>query len=389
MFQMDPLLQDIELQGEISNVKLHQTGMLFFTMKDEQASIACVMSSADGLNLQVKPFDGMRVIAHGNASLFARGGQYQFYVKDLRAQGLGVLYERYEKLKAQLQREGLFSIENKRPIPEFVDTIGVVSSPTGAVIHDIIRVASYRDSKARILLCPAKVQGTGAAEEIIAAMSLLEEIDEVSVIVLARGGGSIEDLWAFNEEKLVRAVAGCSKPVVSAVGHETDFTLCDFAADLRAPTPSSAAELVTFRRVERERQLEDLKNRLDDVVYSRLNHECARMASLKERMNLLHPSRRIDVDVVCVNDLKKQLLREMNLRFSREDERIVRFRETLEILNPFSVLKRGYAIVSCHGEVVRDASALNVGDRVSLRLARGVVQAEIMDASAEKPGEEA
>ena len=245
MFQMDPMLRAIELKGEISNLKFHQSGALFFTMKDENAAISCVMYADETENLQAMPFEGMRATASGSVALYARGGQYQFVVKRLHAQGVGVLYERLQMLKEKLGREGLFAPERKRALPRYPDTVGVVSSPTGAVIHDILNVSLRRNPNARILLCPVRVQGVGADEEVAAGIRMLERLEHVSVIIVARGGGSMEDLWTFNEESVVRAVAMCKKPVVSAVGHETDVTLCDLAADLRVPTPSAAAECVT------------------------------------------------------------------------------------------------------------------------------------------------
>ena len=244
MFQMDPMLRAIELKGEISNLKFHQSGALFFTMKDENAAISCVMYASDVDGLQSMPFEGMRAVASGSVALYARSGQYQFVVKHIHAQGIGVLYERLQMLREKLGREGLFEPERKRALPPYPDTIGVVSSPTGAVIHDILNVSLRRNPNAHILLCPVRVQGIGADEEVSAAIRMLEKLDHVSVIIVARGGGSMEDLWTFNEENVVRAVAMSRKPIVSAVGHETDVTLCDLAADLRVPTPSAAAECV-------------------------------------------------------------------------------------------------------------------------------------------------
>ena len=240
--QMDPMLHGIELRGEISNLKFHQTGTLFFTLKDESAAISCVMYASDAERLSAAPFDGMRAVVSGSVGFYVRGGQMQFYASGLRAEGIGVLYERLTALREKLSKEGLFDSARKRRIPLWPDTVGVVSSPTGAVIHDIMNVSLRRDPQSQIILCPVRVQGIGSADEVVQAIRLLERMEHVSVIIVARGGGSMEDLWTFNEECVVRAVAGCLKPVISAVGHETDVTLCDLAADLRAPTPSAAAE---------------------------------------------------------------------------------------------------------------------------------------------------
>ena len=205
--QLDPMLRRIELRGEISNLKLHQTGTVFFTLKDERAAIGCVMYASDAAQLSCAPFDGMRAVVSGSVGLYVKGGQMQFYASDMRPEGVGVLYERLLALKERLSAEGLFDPARKRAIPAYPDTIGVVTSPTGAVIHDICQVALRRDPKARILLCPVRVQGVGAADEVASAIAMLERIDSVSVIIVARGGGSIEDLWTFHEEQVVRAVA--------------------------------------------------------------------------------------------------------------------------------------------------------------------------------------
>ena len=209
MLQLDPMLHGVELKGEISNLKFHQTGTIFFTLKDENAAINCVMYASDAARLQAAPFEGMRAVVSGSVGLYVRGGQMQFYASSLRAEGVGVLYERLLALKEKLSREGLFEAQRKRPLPPYPDTVGVVSSPTGAVIHDIMNVSLRRDPQARILLCPVRVQGIGAADEVVQAIRLLEKIDSVSVIIVARGGGSMEDLWTFNEESVVRAVAAC------------------------------------------------------------------------------------------------------------------------------------------------------------------------------------
>ena len=266
MLQLDPMLHGIELKGEISNLKFHQTGSVFFTLKDEQSAISCVMYASDAARLQVMPFEGMRAVVSGSVGYYVKGGQLQFYAGSLRADGVGVLYERLMALKTQLAQEGLFDRERKRPMPAFPDTIGVVTSPTGAVIHDIMNVSLRRNPAVRILLCPVRVQGVGAADEVVQAIGLLEKIDSVSVIVVARGGGSMEDLWTFNEEAVVRAVAACGKPVVSAVGHETDTTIIDYVSDLRAPTPSAAAELAVTDIREILGEMDNYRLKLQDVM---------------------------------------------------------------------------------------------------------------------------
>ena len=290
---MDPMPRAIELKGEVSNLKFHQSGALFFTMKDEQAAISCVMYASDAENLQAMPFEGMRAIAVGSVALYARGGQYQFVVKELHTQGIGVLYERLQLLKEKLGRQGLFDSNRKIAIPVYPDTIGVVSSPTGAVIHDILNVSLRRDSCVKILLCPARVQGIGADDEVARAIELLDQLAHVSVIIVARGGGSMEDLWTFNEERVVRAVASCSKPIISAVGHETDVTLCDLAADLRVPTPSAAAECAVPLREGTIALLESAKEELLETARWCIQEKRHQLTLLQTTLTANRPDRRI------------------------------------------------------------------------------------------------
>lgn len=382
LLQQDPLLYDVELKGEISNLKLHQTGTLFFTLKDEQAAISCVMYAQDALGMQVKPFEGMRAVVSGSVGLYTRGGQYQFYAKEIRPQGIGVLFERYQMLKERLEREGLFRAERKLPIPGFVDTVGVVSSPTGAVIHDIMSVALRRDSEASILLCPVRVQGAEAADEVVAAIELLDSIEHVSVIVVARGGGSIEDLWTFNEERVVRAVAACRKPIVSAIGHETDFTLCDFAADLRAPTPSAAAECVVPVRTEWIERLDAIKAALiQSAQTALLRHETA-LALAKARLATQHPARIVDEKAAQLHRLAASLQSLMQYRMEKLESQMEAKRKELAYLSPYHVLERGYAIVTRDGKPVMSASEVTCGDRLDIIMKDGRVRVEALE---EKP----
>ena len=377
LLQQDPLLYEVELTGEISNLKFHQTGTLFFTLKDEHAAISCVMYAQEAFGLQVEPFDGMRAIVTGSVGLYAKSGQYQFYTKSIRAQGLGVLYERYQILKDRLEREGLFSAERKRPIPGFSDTVGVVTSPTGAVIHDIMSVSLRRDPDARILLCPVRVQGADAADEVVGAIRLLEQLDSVSVIIVARGGGSIEDLWTFNEERVVRAVASCKKPVVSAVGHETDFTLCDFAADLRAPTPSAAAECVVPVRADVQAQLEWFKTELYRNAADAVKKADASLSIAKAHLSAQHPARRLAGYEEKLAALSVSLRHAATDRLNRVSEYTAQKKREIELLSPYAVLERGYAIALKTGKSVRSASDIDQGDCLDLLLKDGkiIVQA--------------
>lgn len=387
MFQMDPMLRAIELKGEISNLKFHQSGALFFTMKDENASISCVMYSGDVDGLQAMPFEGMRAVASGSVALYVRGGQCQFVVKRMRAQGVGVLYERLQMLKEKLGREGLFEPERKRALPPYPDTIGVVSSPTGAVIHDILNVSLRRNPDVHILLCPVRVQGIGADEEVVEAIHLLERLEHVSVIIVARGGGSMEDLWTFNEERVVRAVAMCKKPIVSAVGHETDVTLCDLAADLRAPTPSAAAECVVPVRNEMLNKIEIMRRQMQESARNAVaeRQNALKLAQIKLSAN--HPSLTIRRQEERLAQRMDALLRAAERQIQNRQTRLETQTAALELLSPYAALKRGYAIVQNAGRAISKAGGLCVGDEVTVRFADGVIHAEVLSKE-ESHGEE-
>ena len=307
----------------------------------------------------------------------ARGGQYQFVVKRLHAQGVGVLYERLQMLKEKLGREGLFAPERKRALPRYPDTVGVVSSPTGAVIHDILNVSLRRNPNARILLCPVRVQGVGADEEVAAGIRMLERLEHVSVIIVARGGGSMEDLWTFNEESVVRAVAMCKKPVVSAVGHETDVTLCDLAADLRVPTPSAAAECVTpiwddvAASVEAMR--ESLKESAEVCVEARRNA----LILAQTKLNANRPDLQVARQAERLEAQTQTLLRAMREQMQKRQGALDARQAALELLSPYAALKRGYAIVQKEGGAVAKAALLRAGDEVSIRFADGVVRVRV------------
>ena len=382
MFQLDPMLRAVELRGEISNLKFHQTGTLFFSMKDEQASISCVMYAQDVESLQAMPFDGMRAVAAGSVGLYPRSGQYQMLVKTLHAQGVGVLYERLQALKQKLEREGLFDSARKRPLPGFVHTVGVVTSPTGAVIRDILNVSLRRDPCARILLCPVRVQGVGAPEEIARAIALMDGMDDVNVIIVARGGGSMEDLWTFNEEIVVRAVAACKTPIVSAVGHETDVTLCDLAADLRAPTPSAAAECVMPLRSDWFERLASLKEELKAGAYSAIQERRAALGLARTRFQANQPAKRLEAMCERLAKTRAQMQANMCRSLNVQRQRLAQKRRELALLSPDRVLSRGYAVVLREGKAVTSVSALNAGEDVVLRLADGSIGARIASAPA-------
>ena len=379
MVQLDPMLHRVEIKCEISNLKFHQTGTIFFTLKDELSSIACVMYASDAEKLQAAPFEGMRAVVSGSVGFYVKGGQLQFYASSVQAQGVGVLYERLMALKNRLSQEGLFAAERKQALPPFPDTIGVVTSPTGAVIHDIMNVSLRRNPDVKILLCPVRVQGIGAADEVVQAIELLEKIDSVSVIIVARGGGSMEDLWTFNEESVVRAVAACSKPVVSAVGHETDVTLCDLAADLRAPTPSAAAECVVPLKQEILAQLESMKQALQSAANWQLERRRTALDMLGARLALGQPERRLSAEMQRLAEKREALRLAMDRRLTACESVLPQRMRELDMLSPYRVLARGYANVTKDGQPVSAAAQLCAGDRIAIRFADGEVGAHVAE----------
>ncbi|MBQ6232923.1 MAG: exodeoxyribonuclease VII large subunit [Clostridia bacterium] len=340
----DPMLKDLRLRGEISNFKRHVSGHLYFSLKDEQARIQCVMFRQDAIRLAFTPADGMRVELRGSVSLYTAAGSYQFYAVGMSQDGLGELYQRFEELKRRLMAEGLFDAGRKRPLPLLPRMIGIVTARTGAVIHDIARVAGRRNPGIQLVLRPAQVQGAGAAEDIARGIRELSQIPGIDVLIIGRGGGSLEDLWAFNEEIVVRAVSECPIPVISAVGHETDVTLSDFAADVRAATPSAAAELAVPERAQLQDQLLSLRARALKAAHDTLNRNRTLLAQAETRLALLHPVSRLKEicgrEKLLVSELNAAMQAQLKARAARTGQLLAR----LEALGPEAVLRRGYVI---------------------------------------------
>ena len=340
----DPMLKDLRLRGEISNFKRHVSGHLYFSLKDEQARIQCVMFRQDAIRLAFTPADGMRVELRGSVSLYTAAGSYQFYAVGMSQDGLGELYQRFEELKRRLMAEGLFDAGRKRPLPLLPRMIGIVTARTGAVIHDIARVAGRRNPGIQLVLRPAQVQGAGAAEDIARGIRELSQIPGIDVLIIGRGGGSLEDLWAFNEEIVVRAVSECPIPVISAVGHETDVTLSDFAADVRAATPSAAAELAVPERAQLQDQLLSLRARALKAAHDTLNRNRTLLAQAETRLALLHPVSRLKEirgrEKLLVSELNAAMQAQLKERAARTSQLLAR----LEALGPEAVLRRGYVI---------------------------------------------
>lgn len=378
LFDSNRLLTSVSVRGEISNFKLHSSGHLYFSLKDADGQIRCVMFRGSAMRLKFNIENGMKVTAHGSVSVYTRDGSYQLYVNSMEPDGIGALYMAYEQLKAKLGAEGLFDEIYKKPIPKYPRAVGVVTSPTGAAVRDIINVITRRYPTAKIYLYPALVQGEGAEASLIRALDYLDLSGLVDTVIIGRGGGSIEDLWAFNSEKLARRIFACRVPVISAVGHETDFTICDFVADLRAPTPSAAAELAVPDTRELLQRLTDYMDRCDSSLYRAIRSGRERLTMLLERRALKEPKALVgehrDLLLQTVKDIEGAYLtriKELRADFSESCARI-------EALSPLAVLGRGYSVLTKSGASVKNAASLTVGDRVDVKLSEGSLVAEVI-----------
>ena len=346
LLEDNEILQDAWVQGEISNLSRPASGHVYFTLKDANASLKCVMwkSSAARLNLSLR--DGMEVEVHGKIGVYEPQGAYQLYADQVRAVGEGALYQEFLRLKSMLEAEGLFDIERKRPIPEFPKRIGIVTSATGAALRDMLNTLRRRLPLVDVILAPSPVQGTDAPPAIVRAIQVLDQ-HEVDVLLIARGGGSIEDLWAFNDERVVRAVAASNIPVISGVGHETDFTLCDFAADLRAPTPTAAAELATQITLDDlQYDLSTYHSRLITATIDLFAEQKAVLASLTAELRYLSPMRRVRSEIQRVDELSRRIYSSLLHRVQLQSTHVKGMQRRLEALNPLAVLARGYAVVT-------------------------------------------
>lgn len=380
IIEQDYNLQTVFVQGEISNFTNHyRTGHYYMTIKDEYSSIRAVMFKSANSRLRFMPENSMNVIIKGRVSVFERDGQYQLYIDDMQPDGAGALSLAFEQLKNKLAAEGLFDESRKRPIPRFPERVGVVTSPTGAAIRDIINVISRRFPAAELILCSVQVQGASAAGQIKAAIELFNAKKAADVLIVGRGGGSAEELWAFNEEPVARAVAASEIPVISAVGHETDFTICDFAADLRAPTPSAAAEIAVPDITALGELLGSFSRRMNSAVGGTLTHEKARLEARAQLLKRLSPRNYIDDLAARCGGAGVRI--DSAVRHSMEVRRgeIAALCARLDALSPLRVIARGYAVASSGGKVLTSPSQVKVGDTIDLRLAGGELKCEVID----------
>ncbi len=363
----------IWVEGEVSNFHQHSSGHLYFTLKDQESQIRAVMFRNQNRQLRFRPQDGLAVLVYGALSVYERRGEYQIVLEYMEPKGLGALQLAFEQLKEKLQAEGLFDESRKRPIPMLPRRIGVITSPTGAAIRDILHVLRRRFAGVDVLIYPVTVQGDQAAPEIVDALRELNRRGGLDVLILARGGGSIEDLWAFNEEVVARAIAESKIPVISAVGHEVDYTIADFVADLRAPTPSAAAELVIAKKDELAQRLDDLQARLTGVVRSRLHALMVRIAGLDRHLRLLNPMERIRLQRRRLAELWKDLTGWVDRRLLVLTGQLETETGKLDSLSPLAILSRGYSIclrLPGH-EILKESSGVLAGDEVEVRLHRG------------------
>ena len=377
MFAQDFMLNRIYVKGEVSNLKYHTSGHIYFSLKDESGTIACVMFAGSRSGLSFRMEEGQQIIVLGVVDVYARDGKYQLYARKIVRDGVGLLYERFELLKKELQEMGMFAPEYKQKIPKYIRRLGVVTAPTGAAVRDIINITKRRNPFVQIILYPALVQGEGAAESIVKGIHALEA-EKVDVMIVGRGGGSMEDLWAFNEEAVARAVFDCSVPVISAVGHETDTTIIDFVADLRAPTPSAAAELAVYDFMEMKKNLKLREEKLLHFMQLILERKRQKLEQYSLRMRAYHPQQRLNEQRQFAADVENRLRREMMRRLEQEKYRLGLMAERLKGLSPLEKLSQGYAYVeNSSGANVRTVSNVKQGEQITVYVTDGRIRAEV------------
>ena len=380
LMECDDVLNYVTLRGEISNFKLHSSGHAYFTLKDERSEIAAVMFRSSATRLDFSPKSGDKVVAYGKVSVYEASGKYQLYVSAMRNDGAGALYAEYLRLLELLRSEGLFDESRKKPIPRFPKKVGIITSPTGAAVRDMINVTGRRFPCADLLICPSAVQGAEAPGELCRALSLLDAAGGCDVIIIGRGGGSAEDLWAFNNEAVVRAVAATETPIISAVGHETDTTLCDFAADMRAPTPSAAAELAVPDRIALMQSVDELFLRADSTLKGMLDRHINAVEDMKKKIRLGSPESRIKLAEERIASGERIVKTRMeNILHSRKIM-LASAAGKLEAVNPLAVLARGYGVVKgSGGEIVSSVDSVELGSTVHLLVKDGDITATVTD----------
>ncbi len=374
----DEFLNNVLVKGEISNFKLHYTGHMYFTLKDENSLIKCIMFKGQTATLNFTPKDGMKVLVFGTVSVFERDGVYQIYAKAMQEEGMGALYTAYKELKAKLEKEGLFNEEHKKKVPMMPKVIGVLTSKTGSVIRDIINVSTRRNPNVYIRLLPVPVQGEGAAQKIANAIKIMNDNKLADVLIIARGGGSLEDLWPFNEEIVARAIYESEIPIISAVGHETDFTIADFVADLRAPTPSAAAELAVTDVFELKQKLQNYRSRYKVLLKRKTELMRMRYEKCMKSRAYTMPKQKVNDAYVLIDKSIKTMVNSINIKLNQSKVIAGKTISKLDTLSPLKTLTRGYCITQKNGQIIKNASMLNKEDEVQLLFSDGKKSAKIM-----------
>ena len=389
LLENDCILNSLLIRGEISNFKAHSSGHLYFTLKDAVGAVNCVMFRQYAEQLPFMVENGMQVVLYGSVSLYEKTGQYQLYAEFLEPMGVGVLQTAFEQLKKELEEEGLFDADYKREIPKNPACIAVVTSPTGAAVQDMIKVATRRNPAVKIAIFPTLVQGANAANDIVRSIKAVNQWGKADVMIVGRGGGSIEDLWCFNEERVARAIFASEIPVISAVGHETDFTIADFVADLRAATPSAAAELATEPLQQKIEILEKMTTRLQRDMQAMLTSYDRRLLFLMKHSVLAKPLERIDVEKQRWLQKQAELTKQMQQQFTYKKNKLEQLCYRLEAISPYAVMERGYTMVTtAKGGLLTSVEHAEIGDKITILLKDGSLQAEINKKAVKSHGEE-
>ena len=377
MFTQDFMLNKISVKGEVSNCKYHTSGHIYFSLKDETGTIACVMFAGMRKGLAFSMKNGDRVVVSGSVNVYERDGKYQLYARQIQLEGAGLLYERFLALKQELEDMGMFAAQYKQPIPRYIRRLGVVTAPTGAAVQDIRNIALRRNPFLQILLYPALVQGEGAKESIVKGIETLDQAG-VDVIIVGRGGGSLEDLWAFNEEEVARAIFECSTPAISAVGHETDVTIADFVADLRAPTPSAAAELAVDDYQSTQDQIRDYQKRLDQAMQGKITLLQSRLEQYRIRLSYLSPRQQIYERRQYLADLQERLERGMSSKITDARQELRVYAQKLDGMSPLKKMTQGFSYVTDEcGQAVSRLEQVRPGDRIQIQVTDGEIQAQV------------
>ena len=379
MFSQDFMLNHIYVKGEVSNCKYHTSGHIYFSLKDESGTIACVMCASARSGLSFRMQEGQNVIVLGSVSVYERDGKYQLYAKEIILDGAGALYERFEALKKELEEMGMFAAEYKQPIPRYVKSVGIVTAPTGAAVRDIINISKRRNPYVQLILYPALVQGEGAAASIVRGIRMMEQ-QNVDVIIVGRGGGSMEDLWAFNEETVARAIFECTIPIISAVGHETDTLISDYVADLRAPTPSAAAELAVYELSSVQIMCEEYKRRMYQQIRQHIDFSRRQTEQMAFRLKVAHPRQKLNEQRQYLADLDSRMRIRMNSALEESRHKLAIYIEKMKGLSPLQKLNQGYAYVTDKsGRTVRSIKDTKQGEVLDVYVTDGRVRTQVMD----------